>query len=46
MGVDGIITDEPALAREMLKERAAMTQAEYLLLHTALLHGRQPPKLS
>ncbi len=43
MGVDGIITDEPALTREVLEERSDMTQTEHLLLHTALLMGRQPP---
>jgi glycerophosphoryl diester phosphodiesterase len=43
LGVDGIITDEPALAREVLKERSDMTHTEHLLLHTALLMGRQPP---
>jgi glycerophosphoryl diester phosphodiesterase len=43
MGVDGIITDEPALTREVLGERSDMTQTEHLLLHTALLMGRQPP---
>jgi glycerophosphoryl diester phosphodiesterase len=43
LGVDGIITDEPALTREVLGERSDMTQTEQLLLHTALLLGRQPP---
>jgi glycerophosphoryl diester phosphodiesterase len=43
LGVDGIITDEPALTREVLGERSGMTQTEHLLLHTALLMGRQPP---
>ena len=46
LDVDGIITDEPALAREVLKERSEMTQSELLLLHTALLMGRQPPDRS
>jgi glycerophosphoryl diester phosphodiesterase len=46
MGVDGVITDEPALTREVLTERSEMTQAEHLLLHTALLLGRQPPSRS
>ncbi len=44
MGVDGIITDEPALTRAVLGERSDMTQTEHLLLHTALLIGRQPPR--
>jgi glycerophosphoryl diester phosphodiesterase len=46
LDVDGIITDEPALARAVLKERSEMTQSELLLLHTALLMGRQPPNRS
>lgn len=44
MGVDGIITDEPALTLTVLRERSDMTQTEHLLLHTALLMGRQPPR--
>jgi glycerophosphoryl diester phosphodiesterase len=32
LGVDGLITDRPALAREVLARYAAMTQAERLLL--------------
>lgn len=32
MGVDGIITDEPALARRVLAERASMSSAQRLLL--------------
>jgi glycerophosphoryl diester phosphodiesterase len=40
LGVDGIITDEPRLAREVLQERAELSSAERLLLHTALLLGQ------
>jgi len=43
LGVDGIITDEPALARGVLQDRANLTPTERLLLHTALLLGQQPP---
>ena len=43
LGVDGIITDEPAMAREVLKQRATMNPAERLLLHAALLFGRPVP---
>ena len=32
LGVDGLITDRPALAREVLARYADMTQAERLLL--------------
>jgi glycerophosphoryl diester phosphodiesterase len=34
VGADGLITDRPALAREVLNRYAAMTQAERLLLFT------------
>ena len=37
MGVDGVITDEPAMARKVLVDRAELNSAERLLIHTALL---------
>jgi len=40
MGVDGVITDEPALARKVLAERAELGSAERLLLSAALFFGR------
>ena len=40
MGVDGVITDEPALAREVLAQRAGMSSAERLMLSAALFFGR------
>ncbi len=40
MGVDGVITDEPALAREVLAHRADMGSAERLMLSAALFFGR------
>ncbi len=40
MGVDGVITDEPALAREVLAQRADMSSAERLMLSAALFFGR------
>jgi glycerophosphoryl diester phosphodiesterase len=40
LGVDGVITDEPALAREVLAERAALSPAERLLLGAALFFGK------
>jgi len=40
-GAVGLITDEPALAREVLSERAALSTPERLLLHTADLFGLQ-----
>ncbi|RLA41366.1 MAG: glycerophosphodiester phosphodiesterase, partial [Gammaproteobacteria bacterium] len=39
LGVDGIITDEPELARQVLAERADMNTVERLLIHTAQLFG-------
>jgi len=43
LGVDGIITDEPALAREVINERADLNPAERLIMHTAVLFGRPQP---
>jgi glycerophosphoryl diester phosphodiesterase len=39
-GVDGIITDEPAIAREVLVARADMSSIERLLLQAAILFDR------
>jgi len=44
LGVDGVITDEPALAREVIAERAALNPAERLLMHTAVLFGQPQPQ--
>ena len=38
-GVDGIITDRPALARSVLQQRAELDAAERLLLHLATILG-------
>jgi len=46
LGVDGIITNEPVLARQVMTDRANLTPAEHLLLHTSLLLGWQPPTRS
>jgi len=43
LGINGIITDEPAIAREVLEERVDMSTAERLLVHTAVLFGRPVP---
>jgi glycerophosphoryl diester phosphodiesterase len=43
LGVNGIITDEPALAREVIGQRAEMGVMERLLVHTAVLFGRPVP---
>jgi glycerophosphoryl diester phosphodiesterase len=37
LGADGLITDEPVLAREVLNKIGNMTPVERLLLHTAVL---------
>ncbi len=43
LGVDGLITDEPALAREIFKKHEDMTLIERLLLHTAVLLNKPIP---
>jgi glycerophosphoryl diester phosphodiesterase len=40
MGVDGVITDEPALARKILDQRAQLNSAQRLVLSAALFFGR------
>jgi glycerophosphoryl diester phosphodiesterase len=45
-GVDAIITDEPALARRVLAERAELSTVERVLLELALLFGIEPEKAS
>ena len=44
LGVDGIITDEPELARNVLTDRAELNSIERLLIHTAVLLGEPIPK--
>ena len=44
LGVDGVITDEPALAREVMADRADLNPAERLLMHTAILFGKPEPQ--
>ena len=39
LGVDGIITDEPEMARQVLADREKLSSVERLLIHTALLFG-------
>jgi glycerophosphoryl diester phosphodiesterase len=41
-GVDGLITDKPALARSVLEQRAQMSPAERLMLEVAGLLGTEP----
>lgn len=42
-GVDGLITDNPALARKVLAERAEASFGEKMLLDLASALGKQPP---
>lgn len=44
LGVDGIITDEPALARQVLAQRSKLSSTERLLARVALLFGKPVPK--
>jgi len=41
-GVDGLITDEPALAKEVIAERAEMSSAERLVVAAAFWIGLKP----
>jgi glycerophosphoryl diester phosphodiesterase len=42
-GVDGVITDEPALARQVLAQRAELNTGERLILRAATWFGQSPP---
>ena len=39
LGVDGLITDEPEMARQVMDERAKLSSLERLLIQTALVFG-------
>ncbi len=41
-GVDSLITDEPALARQVMVERAELSSVERLLVELAVLFGMNP----
>lgn len=43
-GIDGIITDEPALARRVTAEIAELNPVERLLVHTAVRIGKPMPE--
>ena len=43
MGVDGLITDEPALARSVLERRSELSSVERLVLSLALYFGAAAP---
>ena len=42
-GVDGLITDEPAMAREVMAQRAQLGPTERLLLSASLFFGKPVP---
>ena len=44
LGVDGVITDEPALAKRVLAEREDMNAAERLLLHVVAFFDLPTPR--
>jgi glycerophosphoryl diester phosphodiesterase len=39
LGVDGLITDEPEMAQQVLADRKKLSSMQRLLIHTALLFG-------
>jgi len=41
-GVDGVITDHPALARQVIKDRAELSSAERLMITAAFWMGLEP----
>ena len=45
-GVDGLITDEPAMAREVMAQRAQLGPTERLLLSASLFFGKPVPPRS
>ncbi len=46
LGVDGVITDEPEMASNVINERSDLSSVERLLIHTAVLFGRPiPPRI-
>jgi glycerophosphoryl diester phosphodiesterase len=44
LGIDGIITDEPALARQVMAERSELNSVERLLIHAAVMLGKSLPQ--
>jgi glycerophosphoryl diester phosphodiesterase len=43
-GVDGIITNEPEIAKNVMEERKNLNPVERLILHTAVILGKDLPK--
>lgn len=46
LGVDGVITDEPLLGRQVILRRGELSSAQRLLLHIAPLLGVRSPSLN
>jgi glycerophosphoryl diester phosphodiesterase len=44
MGVDGLITDEPRLARTVLRDRSRMGLVQRMLLELLFLVGGEPDR--
>ncbi len=42
-GINGIITDEPAIGRNLLEVRSKLSPIERLLLHAAVIRNRPIP---
>jgi len=42
-GADGIITNEPEMARKVMEERKNLNPIERLILHTAVILGKELP---
>ena len=45
-GVDGVITDYPALGQDVLRQRAALSSPERLLIELAAWFGHEPKYLA
>ena len=43
LGVDGIITNEPEIARKVMEEQKHLTAIERFILHTAVILGKKLP---
>jgi hypothetical protein len=45
-GADNLITDDPALARRVIEERAALTDSQRLALRLRVLFDRPPREVT
>ena len=44
LGVDGIITNKPEMARKVMEARKDLKPIERFILHTAVVLGKELPK--